>query len=411
MPRKRKANEITFEPIKSGKGEFTAKGFGKVPSAPRPEFVESKFQLPGIRKNMPLDEFFRMLALPANAQHFIDERDVGKATGRKQRSTIFSILALEELVYGVATRDCNTDLQCIQELLNSDFVTDANYIAVYKALHELMNPVLYGPGDYKAEQTKRSDFINILESPAKKSNVSKFFHLSPVANDALRKEREQLRDSRLTENVKIPDIVMLEIVHKLVKSVEKPLRDIQWFSAAVQLVQASVGSRWIEVCRVSQFELSTEPKYDPSIYIVVKGVAKEGTKASAKFRKEYEEALNEGDEVKLAELNALTDEKLTGSLPDVVIVKPVLFAEYGITPERVIKLVRDIRSYIAKTVSANLSLQKLSAELLRYPIELFEELWAPTGFLKLLYNKTHTWRKIYASYSLLLFNNGGNINI
>ena len=94
-----------------------------------------------------------------------------------------------------------------------------------------------------------------------------------------------------------------------------------------------------------------------------------------------------------------------------MIVKPVLFAEYGITPERVIKLVRDIRSYITKTAGTNLSLQELSAELLKPTIKLFDELWAPTGFLKLFYNKTHTWRKIYASYSLTLFNNGGNINI
>ena len=104
-----------------------------------------------------------------------------------------------------------------------------------------------------------------------------------------------------------------------------------------------MGARWIEVCKVSTFELSKESKYDSELYIVVKGVAKEGRKAKKKFRKKLEEAIENKDTAVVNKLFGATDEDLLEMVPEFVIVKPVLFRSYGITPKYIVELVKQQR--------------------------------------------------------------------
>jgi hypothetical protein len=410
-----------YKPItgKKARGQFTEKnrkGIGQ-----RPEFDRSQLNLFGLDyKDLPLDVFFSILTRPKNVKVFVKEREKGRAakTGTR-RSTIFSILALEEIVYNTAVAGCNTDLQCILHLLESDLVTKENYEDIYGALDKLITAVLYRQTaeDVKAEASKRSKFLDSMKKfewyrPVMRLGLlkDKIFVMNEKLTTILQSERKEKQLVKLVNIVKIDDYTMLKAVNKLIKIVKGPKSSSQWLHAAVQLVQASVGSRWIEPLVVSKYELSTEPKYPADTYIVITGVAKKGSKALREFKKKLgtEMERSTGDESNnvLIDLVDSSQQDLLDILPDVVIVKPVLFSEYGINPAYIIDLVAQIRKFIGYETDRQL----LSKKYLGKSIALFDSLW-PKALLMTFHNKTHTWRKIYCSYSFILFDQYGNLNI
>ena len=398
-----KRKEPDYEPYEDG--SFTQKVKGKAPSKLRPEFDETKFDLNGLGKTYPpLDLFFSVLSRPVNSKLFITEREEGRVV---RRGTIWSILALEEIYYPKLTEACNSDLDCISNLLKSKQVTKNNFENVYKALNVLMNPTLYSETDAGAEQTRRGTFLDALKAhpwyqPSMRSELlsSKTFLLSDISMTLLKKDREQKKLVRLKQIIKVPDIDLFAIVKILVNETGKS-HDEKWLVSAIQLVQASVGSRWIEVTNVSKFSLP-EDKYQPDTYIVVRGLAKDKSPPKVVEEKNGDilEEIDNNEEVEFE--------------PSGVVVKPVLWREYGVTPAFIVQLVGDIREYLAKRTGSTITTSKASMKAVRdkflgKTIDDFDRLWEESGIE--FRNKTHTWRKVYGSYSHLLYDRDGNLNI
>lgn len=415
MPgRKRKLNPNDFQPV-SSKGNFAKKNKG---IGQRPKFDKKKLDITGLQKNTPLDVFLSICARPKNVKQFAKERDSGRVNGGTRRSTIWSILGLQEIVYKPLTAECNTDLACIIHLLESDLVTTANYENVFGALDKLIKAVLYRPEDYGAEQRQRSAFLDALathvwfRSSMRTGLISDgIFVQDERGSAALQASRKEKQMVRLATTVKVDAYTMLEIVKKLVEMVEDESVE-NWLEAAIALIQISVGARWIEVLVASKFELSTIKAYDPASYIRIIGVAKEGSKAKRAFKKKLEKAMEDAkgeDESKGNILEALVDAKdqdLLELVPDVTITKPVLFSEYGVTPKFIVSLVGRVRDHIGNETDR----KELSRRHLGRSIQFFNGLWSKK-LLRAFPNKTHTWRKLYGNYSHKLYNRDGNLNI
>jgi hypothetical protein len=402
-----KRKEPDFEPFTDG--SFVEKKKGKQPSKNRPEFDETLFNLQGLSKtNPPLDLFFQVLQRPKNAKIFMKERTDNT---KVNRGTIYSILSLQEIFYPDFTTACNSDLDCIKHLLLSKLVTLANYENVFKALNGLMNPILYSDEKGGAESTYRSGFLDTLQKHTwYKSEMrehlksSKTFFLNPVSLQILKNDRVEKTAYRLRNVIQVPDLHVFELVKILIKEAKRTYHDEKWLNSSIQLVQASVGSRWIEATNVSKFSLSPDDKYDPDVYIVCTGLAKT-TRTPKIVETKNGNVLEEIDDDDDLEVDA-----------EGLIVKPVLWPEYGVTPKFIIQLVKDIRSYLAlklgkeKITNSKNDMKLVRDKFLGKAIALFDNLWKGKNILHKFRNKTHTWRKIYGSYSHKLFNRDGNIN-
>jgi hypothetical protein len=413
---KRKLVASDFKPI-SKKGNFAEKKQKSV--GQRPIFDRTPLDISGLETNVDLDVFFSILTRPTNVRVFVKERDSNRAKGGTRRSTIWSILGLEEIVYGKLTKKCNSDIACIIHLLESNLVTQENYEAVFSALDKLIKAVLYRPEDFGIEQTTRSVLLETLTKHDWYRSAmgvgllaDKIFVQHELGHDALQKSRQDKQMVRLATTVKIDSYTMLEIVKKLVKMANGPKTSDNWLEAAIALVQISCGSRWIEVLCASKYELSTlEKNFDPQLFIRILGVAKEGSKAKRAFKKKLAKAIEEakGDDEKSNILESLVDSKdqdLLELIPDAKVTKPVLFSEHGVTPQYIKNLVAEIREAIGHSTDR----KALSNTYLGKSIKFFDSLW-PAKLLKTFTNKTHTWRKIYGNYSHQLYNRNGNLNV
>ena len=416
MAHKRHNSDMTFIPKPGANGAYTDKVKGKRPSKPRPALVLEDFDLEGVHPMMPLADFFDNMSLDKNAAVFIQERDNGKIhDGKERRSTIKSLLSIIESVYPTTTHNCNSDLDCIARLLQApQLVTKANFVAVYKALQNLMTTVLYGPADFNALHHKMSTFKQLVNTHEwfTPPDVIKldFFKISPMAFAALKKYRSQRVEQNLADNIKIPDHTVLQIVRKLKNIVDETDHDsVEWFNAAVSLLQVSTGARFIEAAWVSVFDVSDEPEvYDPTNYIKVTGIAKVVLFGS--YKKQYREAVENNDIDKLAELDEMTSEEVKSSIDDAVIMRPMIFQHLDVTPQFLVDLSIDVKKYVRKVCGPEPELKAVDDALSAGSNRFFTTLWSPAMLTSFKRSKSHMWRKIYANYSFKLYDPDGSIN-
>ena len=413
---KRHNSDMTFNPEAGANGAYTDKVKGKRPSKPRPALVLDNFDLAGVKPSMPLADFFDKMSVDKNAAVFIQERDNGKIhDGKERRSTIKSLLSIIERVYPALTTSCNSDLDCITRLLQApQLVTKANFVGVYKALQTLMTKVLYGPADFNALHHKMSTFKQLINThewflPPDVIKLD-FFKISQMAFAALKRYRSRRVEENLADNIKIPDHTVLQIVRKLKAIVDDTDHDIiEWFNAAVSLLQVSTGARFIEAAWVSYFDISDEPEvYEPTKYIKVTGIAK--VVLFGAYKKEYHEAVENNDLEKLAELDEKTSEEVKASIDDAVIMRPMIFQHLGVTPQLLVDLSVDIKKYVRKICGSEPELKDIDAALLAGSNRFFATLWSPTMLASFKRSKSHMWRKIYANYSFKLYDPDGSIN-
>jgi hypothetical protein len=100
--------------------------------------LDERIDLSRFKKFMPLADFFKELCNPEYRAIFVAERE-DRGAG-KRRGTIYQVLNLEEIVYGLS--NCSSDISCIMELLKSNYVTEDNYEEVYIQLNELIDTVV-----------------------------------------------------------------------------------------------------------------------------------------------------------------------------------------------------------------------------------------------------------------------------
>jgi len=415
--RKRKLNKNDVT-LYDERGSYVEKVHGKAPSKERPALsaVIKTDLMKHFQKNMPLHDFFKQLNNPAYKKVLIEQRD----SGQVRRGIIYDILSLEEIVYGLSA--CNTDLECIETLLKSSLVTKENYLDIYEQLSSLMVNVLYDQTkNAGAEATRRSTWISLLETHSWYTPVigaelkaSGRFRQDEYSAAINQKNKKEKITYAIRNIVDINDYRYLDIVSKVIKDVKKLKKNsTKWLDASIALIQASCGSRWIEVATVSTYTMSEINKFDPNLYIVVTGVAKETGKALSKFQKKYDEAVSSGKEDVLIELADTTRQDLIETIPDKLIVKPVLFSHFGITPEYIVTLSEDVQDYVRLLVPRNgmndiQYRSAVAAKLYASSNDYFKKLWSARE-LRGFNNTTHTWRKLYASYSYQVYGGNGSV--
>lgn len=181
------------------------------------------------------------------------------------------------------TKGCNSDLQCIQHLLESNLVTQNNVVEVYKRLRELLVPVLYDEDDVQALSTKIGEFLDALKNKhapwgpkiRKQLIDDREFVLSPEEVIELKNQRAASKLLKLRETTKVPDVVLFEKVKALKKTTDEGKQDEKWVTATIQLLQVATGMRFIECCVLTDVKLSSNDKYDPALYLEFHGLAKQ----------------------------------------------------------------------------------------------------------------------------------------
>ena len=407
---KRKFNSKDFE-SQYVEGTFSKKSKGKVPSKPRQAIpLHIITHLKGkLTKNMPFNKFLEVMNSEIMSNEFRKEKRAGKV----RRGVVFTLLSLLELTYPSANEDCSTELACLELMLKSKFVTKSNYKLVYEQMDELMES-LFDPEDFSAEATKRSSFLDAIKSkpwykPVLRAELlsERIFNLGEESSIRLQRDRDEKTLVRLKNVIKVDEYDLLQKVRQLKDAVKKRDSSGVWWYNAVLLVQAAVGSRFIEVLCASEYEVPTEKKWDKDVYIVIRGVAKESRKTAQKFRKDLKAAADSNNGEALEKLASSSDQDLMDVQPEFVIVKPVLFT----SPQYIVDLVRDIRDDIKLPCSSRVEDRRaLTKRYLANTVKVFDKLWG-SKYIAAFRNKTHTHRKIYGSYSNLLFNSDGNLNL
>jgi len=378
-------------------------------------------------KNMPLANFFKALDNPAYRTRFVSQREEGAG---KQRGVIYDILSLEELVYNLTA--CSTDIDCIKTLLTDRImVKKNNYIDIYAALSKLLTNVLYNQSSPGSEATRRSMFINQLKThPWYNLSVrgaliaSKKFAMAEEANATLQVSRSNNKSMALRNIHLVDEYKYLTIIKRMLSDLEKeePFTK-DWFKISTNIIQASTGARWVESAFVSEFELSEIDKQFPKdVYIIVNKIAKQNAKALRKVQREYDKAIERGDEDPLQSLNFISkfeneQDMLEAMIPDKVIARPLPFVDLGITPEFIVNLSRDVRAYVISVVGQKPKEMtneqyrtRISNELYQAPNNYFKKIWPSVDVLGFK-GTTHAWRKLYVNYAFLLFGGGGAINL
>jgi hypothetical protein len=385
------------------------------------------------KKNMPLQDFLKSLNNPAYLKRFIAQRDKKRNenpnNNNTRRSIIFDIMSLEEIVYGRATKDCKSDLACIEHLLSTNLVNESNYIEVYTNLNGVLTNIMFDTiRDSAVANSRRSAFLDILKKHKWSSDQHRLhirslgvFRQEAESIASLKVKRSSERTYRMNNIQHVTEYEYLYTVQNMVDDVNKyRTGENKWFGAATNLISAACGSRWIESCFVTSFELSEIKKYDKNLYIVARGIAKENRKRLNMNQKIYNEAVERGlstkDALEETETSVIKGIEYIDVLPDTIIVKPVLFHRYGITPEYIVKLSKEIETFVNKNVprvnneNDETYRKRLSSRLYMYSNKYFKSIWNGKT-LRMFNNVTHTWRKLYASMSFQSYGGAGfNIN-
>jgi hypothetical protein len=103
--------------------------------------------------------------------------------------------------------------------------------------------------------------------------------------DNLHEKRDAQETFRLN-NVKLyPEYALLRNVDRLKRIADTmPHEHRDWLPAATCLIQLSIGTRYIENL-VVKFQISDQLQYDPALYIVQTGAAKESSETARKYNK------------------------------------------------------------------------------------------------------------------------------
>jgi hypothetical protein len=130
-------------------------GLEKV-SKPKPIAKDS--DLSGMRKDMPLKQFFEQLMVPKN--QLVIRRETAIVGDAKRRPPSGSVLGATELVYPSIAGACQTDVSCIKNLLRLKLTSDT-MIVVLKALKPLAQLI------HRHSINSESDFFSDVRVQAK----------------------------------------------------------------------------------------------------------------------------------------------------------------------------------------------------------------------------------------------------
>jgi hypothetical protein len=376
------------------------------------------FDINDLTHTPTLVDFLNVLNRSANTNLFIKERD--RVKGSKQRVSIPSIVSLiSTFYYDILLDKHDSDVMCLRRLLASqELVNEGNYIPILKSLSILCDKVLFTNDQMAIESNHRSQFLDAIAShewftDGKRCIVksSKIFVMGEDRALRLSSDRSSNMLASLEDVIEITDHTVYEVAFKLMKIIDDPSH-LYWIHAAVQFVQLTVGSRWIEAILLSKFELSGVPQFDIDTNIVVRGLAKDGNKVKSKLCSQLKVAGKSGNHEEYERLVGVTSDELQDGKVESTIVKPVLQIN-GATPKYIVGLVKLIRERVDKEFGRLVTRAdqfEVTKRFKQPTYRLFAMLWSPANVARFK-NKTHIFRKIYASLTNRLYNGSNNLNL
>src|SRR3990167_4771013 len=265
-----------------------------------------------------------------------------------RRTVSQSLLGVIRLFEPTTHDNCHADTTCIRELVEAyATITDA------KVWLPLLNKLITTVStNINSEAELRTEINNILKVKLRDFDYTQYFSLSREKQIA-RTVEHQAHVVQMHENViDLSENDLLEFKNAIVNSTN--LYDM------ISLVQICVGSRFIEVLQVSEYE---ESKRDG--YVIVRGLAKESAR----------DYIRQADNVGRVDRSG-------------VIEKPILF----VTLRKIQETVHAIRRTIAHEIEGK-SLKQITA---KYNKNANTRLNTFRGFEKVT---THFLRKVYGNYS------------
>ena len=363
------------------------------------EFEPEMFDTSGLWVDMPLSTFLREMCVPQNMEVFCHERDLGRAHLKAKRKTIQSLRIFMEMIYPRENVRCTTDIMHLKYLLQQ-FVRPNNFEDIYGALYPYVTQLwsdadIPGVGVIDGAYSFRNAFSGfkaiVVRKPwfadLEEGKLAAVYMMDEEQRDNATHRANKVLGDKLKhiKFVHYSDYVLLlracfeqvqvlsEQQHDMSLDAEEVVRirrDLVCYCCI--LVQAMIGSRLIEVLRISGYTFLK----DRVGWVRVQGVAK-------------------SDHSKFWEDND----------PDVIIVKPLcLLDEAGLpTGIEFIMLVKDVRDLVHELGFEHLSNEQLSNKFSGRMATLLSHLWSKEDLAATSGGVSHSFRKFYGSLSCLAF--------
>ena len=419
-------------------GSLSKKNANKMPpkNKPRPKLDIFKYNIAGWKRDMVLSGFLKIIL--KNKKVFLKHYKDVKPNER--RKTLFDLLGLIELTYQNETPACETDIQCLTHLFTetNKYVTKNNVKVNLELLSRVYEEILY-PQDNQggAENSSRQRLIQALRSrtelvtsPAVEATFRTYFYMKEYRWELLHKKQEQQAGFKLN-NVKLyPEYLLLRDVDGLQNILKtKPHTDRDWLPAAMTLIEASIGCRFVESL-VVKFEVSTQSRFPSDLWIVQEGAVKDSSQTARNYNASLRKWIAKGN---TAESYKPSDEEMKqlNIITDLVIPRPVLYREMGINPRYIIQLIKKVRKRVWEIYAAqnmwvpgvnddeedklwlNLnfivrdiaSRREYTQKLIQQNSKFLRRFLGADSIL-LQDNMSHSFRKLYASYSYELMGSG-----
>ena len=392
------------------------------PADARPELPKIT-KITKITKHMPLDKFLIIMNEKANHKVFLNQ--VLQKTEGGNRGTCYALLQILEATYGKFMNNCNSDLTCLRHLLESKALTKANHVRVFTQLDILLEKGLFPEESYRSEYTTRQNLRAAIKTHdwgtlGLFNDTAKIMELTEKRYQMLISNQQQGVSAAVQNPDTVDEYVLLQKIKVLLRDYKNPVGD-SWVQPAIAILQAATGRRWIEALVLTKFSLSEQSKFPPDLYVVVNGIGKD-QKTAINMWKAAKKVANSDEKAELDSMSAEEVQATYGKTRRIPV--PVLYRELGVTPQFILEISERLHDHVMNEVEnafdlspaelkepestlTDVNVQKhLRSTYFKKSTAYFAEVWNSVKFK----NVTHTWRKLYAYYSWLIFAPHENIN-
>lgn len=384
-------------------------------------YDERLLDLKGVKREMPLEQFFNILSREKNLKLFFKESEERSNKRRKGSQSLEKVICD---TYGPKYTSCSiSDFQMLIDITCSSLVNKENYRNVLRALNPLFIHGMYSTSQWSKEQNARNVFLTSFEEyhpfidPVVRRLVQRdgTFQMSDESQALMKDSKDTVKEENLRTRIKISELVVRDLAKKLVSIIldQDEYGTFEWISSVQLYAGLSFGLRWIESIMITDLKVSDDPKWDKDFYIIQKGYAKAGKHVRKKlYNAAYQET--NGDLEKMYDVETSTeqfDDMLEVDLSESR-VKPVLFTELGISPTRLVEYIYQMRKMVTKGMEKRgfkgtntlVYRSKVRNVYLGPAIAKLRELLGDSVQRSVLKsNRTHVLRKIYASLSYKTF--------
>jgi len=298
-------------------------------------------------------------------------------------------------------------------------------VRVFTQLDILLEKGLFPEESYRSEYTTRQNLRAAIKTHdwgtlGLFNDTAKIMELTEKRYQMLISNQQQGVSAAVQNPDTVDEYVLLQKIKVLLRDYKNPVGD-SWVQPAIAILQAATGRRWIEALVLTKFSLSEQSKFPPDLYVVVNGIGKD-QKTAINMWKAAKKVANSDEKAELDSLSAEEVQATYGKTRRIPV--PVLYRELGVTPQFILEISERLHDHVMNEVEnafdlspaelkepestlTDVNVQKhLRSTYFKKSTAYFAEVWNSVKFK----NVTHTWRKLYAYYSWLIFAPHENIN-